>query len=115
MEDKKSLKVNETGEGLKADATKVPPVEYIVYEGAMARNERHVKRLWIALIVLIVTLLLCNGAWLLYFSQYDFANYDYQISTADGGDVDHVAIGNEGDVYNGVSPSDEENTNAQKP
>lgn len=113
MEDKKSLSNNEMGEELKVDATKVPPVEYIVYEGAMARNERHVKRLWIALIVLIVTLLLCNGAWLLYFSQYDFANYDYSLSTEDGGDANF--IGNDGDIYNGVYPSDEENTNAQKP
>jgi len=88
---------------------KVNPVEYVVYEGAMARAERHAKRLWIAIIALIVSLLLCNGAWLLYISQYDFANYDYAVSASDGGDANF--IGNDGDIYNGINPSAEESTN----
>lgn len=35
-------------------------VPYIVYEGDMARSERHIKRVWIALIVVTVSFLVSN-------------------------------------------------------
>lgn len=78
---------------------KVTPVEYVVYEGAMARAERHAKRLWIAIIALIVSLLLCNGAWLLYISQYDFESYTY---SQDGAAVNIMGDSN---TYNGAEES----------
>ena len=41
-------------------------VPYIVHEASMARMERHIKRLWITVIVLIVMLVATNGAWIWY-------------------------------------------------
>lgn len=39
-------------------------VPYIVHEASMARMERHIKRLWITVLVLIVMLVATNGAWI---------------------------------------------------
>lgn len=47
-------------------------VPYIVHESAMARNERHIKRLVIALIVSIVMLVLSNLAWLYMWNSYEY-------------------------------------------
>ena len=41
-------------------------VPYIVHEASMARMERQIKRLWIAVLVLIVMLVATNGAWIWY-------------------------------------------------
>ena len=46
-------------------------VPYIVHESALARMERMVKRLWIAVLVLIFLLVGTNGAWLWYESQFE--------------------------------------------
>lgn len=54
----------------------IADVPYIVFEGELARAERHIKRLWIAIITCIVALVACNGAWLWYISQYDFESYE---------------------------------------
>ena len=45
-------------------------VPYIVHESSMARMERQVKRLWIAVLLLIVLLVGTNAAWLYYDSQF---------------------------------------------
>lgn len=54
--------------------------------------------MWLATIVLFV--------W--YLNQYDFEDYGYQTvveqNTNDGGDANY--IGNDGDIYNGISESD---------
>lgn len=52
-------------------------IPYIVHEAEMARSERNIKRLWIALIIAIVLIFGSNAAWLWYISQYDFESYDY--------------------------------------
>ena len=46
-------------------------VPYIVHEASMSRAERQIKRLWITVLVLIVMLVVTNGAWLLYNSQFE--------------------------------------------
>ena len=46
-------------------------IPFIVYEATMARTERHIKRLWIALIIAVVSIVLCNVSWLIYINQYD--------------------------------------------
>lgn len=61
------------------DETKAPEnVPYIVYESTQARNERHIKRLWVALIVAITAIFACNAIWIWYINQYDFTSYEYQ-------------------------------------
>ena len=72
-------------------------IPYIVYEAETARSERHVKRLWIALIITIILIFTSNAIWVWYISQYDFENYDY---SQDGEGVN--IIGDENGVdYNG--------------
>lgn len=50
------------------------PVPYIVHESAMARNERAVKRLVIALIVAIALIFASNAIWLYAWMQYDYTS-----------------------------------------
>lgn len=77
-------------------------ISYIVFEGEMARAERHIKRLWITVIVLILSIVaLCTG-FLIYLSQYDVVE-SYQVSTDGGGNANY--IGNDGDITNGESNS----------
>lgn len=45
-------------------------VPYIVHEGILARFERVNRRLWKALILLIILLVGSNVAWLIYESQF---------------------------------------------
>ena len=51
--------------------TDVKDVPYIVHEGAMARAERTVKRLWISTILLLIALIATNAAWIWYESQWE--------------------------------------------
>jgi hypothetical protein len=53
---------------------KAQDVPYIVYEGEQARSERHIKRLWIALIIVICALFLSNAVWLWCWMQYDYTS-----------------------------------------
>ena len=50
------------------DKTYVP---YIVYEGEMARQERHIKRLLATLITILVFFFASNMAWLYVWNQYE--------------------------------------------
>lgn len=49
-------------------------VPYIVYEGAMAVSERHIKRLIVALIICIILLFASNVLWLYEWCQYDYVD-----------------------------------------
>lgn len=55
-------------------------VPYIVHEGAMAREERTIKRLRILVIILIACLTVCNVAWLYAWNQYDYEVEDNSLS-----------------------------------
>lgn len=72
-------------------------VPYIVHESAMARSERHIKRLVVSLIISIITLFAANVGWLLFFSQFDFESTE--ISSEGGGNANY--IGEDGNIYNG--------------
>ena len=45
-------------------------IPYFAYEGAMARAERTIKRLWILILVLILCLVGTNAGWIIYESQF---------------------------------------------
>ena len=65
-------------------------VPYIVHESSMARMERQIKRLWIAVLLLIVMLVGTNGAWLWYNSQFETVETvteEYQADASDGGNA----------------------------
>ena len=80
-------------------------VPYIVHESSMARMERQIKRLWIAVIVAVCLLFASNAGWLLVLASYDYASYE--AITDDGGDEN--IIGNDGDIYNGYGEVEETN------
>ena len=72
-------------------------VPYIVFEGEQARNERHIKKLIIALIIAIVVIFASNALWLYFWNQYEYESY----SITSDGDSNANYIGNDGDIYNG--------------
>ena len=81
-------------------------VPYIVHEASMARMERQIKRLWIALIVAVALLFssvaIFTYAWL----QYDYESYEI---TSDG-DSNANYIGQDDNIYNGsIGESEETN------
>ena len=82
-------------------------VPYVVHEATVARQERQIKRMWIALIVAVAMLFASNMGWLIYQSQFDTFSCDY---TQDGNG--NNIIGNDNEVdYNGAEIED---TNTQE-
>lgn len=85
-------------------------VPYVVHEGEMARSERHIKRMWIALIVSVVLIFVSNALWLYAWMQYDYTSEEtvVDVNSADGGNANY--IGNDGDIVNGTNYGNEEET-----
>ena len=77
-------------------------VPYIVYEGEMARQERHVKRLVVMLAVMLVLFFASNMAWLYVWNQYEYVDETIEASQ-DGSGVN--IVGGE-DVNYGSDGSD---------
>ena len=65
-------------------------VPYVVHESAMARAERHSKRLWIVVLVLIGALIGTNLAWIIYESQFEVVEETTTTITQDNNDGDIV-------------------------
>ena len=97
-------------------------VPYIVYESAMARSERHTRRLIVALVIAIVLIVASNMAWLWAWMQYDYTSeettttetttYDY---SQDGEGTNIIGSNNEvGDVAETNDNQNEENSNANQ-
>lgn len=74
-------------------------VPYIVHEAAMARNERNVKRMIVALVTAIALLFASNALWLWAWTCYDYSSEEVIIDSQDGGNSNY--IGNDGDIVNG--------------
>lgn len=81
-------------------------VPYIVHESAMARNERHIRRLVIALIVSIVMIAVTNIAWLWVWNSYEYVGESESVSVEGEGTANY--IGNDGDITNGKDNSNKE-------
>ena len=85
-------------------------VSYLAFESVTARQERTIKRLWILIILLIISLLGTNGAWIYYESQWETVEtsvtQDVNATADDGSDLNLNTVG--GDYYGGES---EGNTN----
>ena len=78
-------------------------ISYFTLEAIMAREERHIKRLTIALVIAIIGIVLCNMAWLYAWTQYDYvAEGDGMKISVDGGDNGNTSyIGTRGMIING--------------
>lgn len=86
-------------------------VPYVVHEAEMVRSERHIKRLWIALIVTICLFFAANAGWLYAWCQYDYESGTYEeisVDAQDGGNANY--IGQDGYIYNGENNSAEDHT-----
>ena len=73
-------------------------IPYIAYEAAMSRFDRLNRRLWIAVILLIVLLVGSNIAWLVYESQFQV--YETSIEATQDGEGVNIVGG--GDVNYGT-------------
>ena len=78
------------------------PVPFYAHEAEVERQERHIKRLWIALIVAILALFLSNAAWLIYEAQFDTVTY-----AQDGEGINNVNYGEQGPLNNGAESQDQ--------
>ncbi len=78
------------------DKTKVESVPYVVHEGAMARQERTIKRLWILCIIIFLAFVISNGAWIWYENQF----MDEVTITQENEDGYNNYIGNDGNITN---------------
>lgn len=88
------------------DNVTVADVPYIVHESALARAERHIKRLWILVLVLILLLAGSNAGWVWYESQFEDVVLTQEAQTDGGGDVSLNGVGS-GEIYfNGEGEAD---------
>lgn len=78
-------------------------VPYVVYESGMSRQERMVKRMFIALIASIIVTLASNLAWMYMWNQYDYAGEDTTIELGTGENGNANYIGNDGEINNGTN------------
>ena len=78
-------------------------VPYIVYEGEQARNERHIRRLVIALVICIILIFASNAIWLYAWCQYDYTSTE--TVDIDSGEGIANYIGRDGDITNGEDQS----------
>lgn len=84
-------------------------VPYVVHEAEVSRQERQIKRMWIALIVLVVALFLTNMAWIRVFNSYDYSSEEVIVDAEDNGNANY--IGQDGNIYNGEDNSAETQEN----
>lgn len=78
-------------------------VPFVVYEAEMDRQERRFRRIIWVVVALIAAIVIMNAAWLYAWMQYDYVSYE--AVTDAGGDAN--VIGNDGDIYNGYSETQE--------
>jgi hypothetical protein len=76
-------------------------VPYVVHEATVARQERQIKRLWIALIVAITMLFASFALFVWYESQFETMTYEQ-----DGEGINNVNYGEQGDLNNGAESED---------
>ena len=92
-------------------------VPYVVHESAMARSERHNKRLWIVILVLIGALIGTNLAWIIYEAQFETVEtiteeYDIE-QDAEGGNNNSIING--GSIVNGEAEDKVQENNNENP
>lgn len=87
----------------------MPPVPFAAHEAEVARQERHIKRMWIALIVAISLMFLTNMMWVGVFNSYDYSSEEIIVDAEDNGNANY--IGQDGNIYNGEDNSAETQEN----
>lgn len=80
----------------------------IAFERMQSKDERNDRWRNIIIILLIILLVVTNGMWLWAWNQYDYVeteDYSIDLDADDGGNANY--IGNDGDIYNGESDSNQ--------
>ena len=94
------------------DKTKVETVPYVVHEGAMARQERTIKRLWILCIIIFIALVGTNAGWIYFESQYEDVSITQDVEQDSGDGGSNLYNGNVvGGDYYGETESQDDNKN----
>ena len=75
----------------------MPSIPFAAHEAEVSRQERQIKRMWIALIVAVAMLFVSNMGWLIYQSQFETITYEQ-----DGEGINNVNYGEQGDLNNGA-------------
>ena len=83
-------------ESCKSKNQQAADVPYIAYEAALTKAEFSFKRLWAAIILLIVLLFGSNAGWLYYESQFEETATTIEAEADDGGN----AVANNNDIVN---------------
>ena len=81
-------------------------VPYIVHEGEMARMERVNNRLWVVVIILIAVVVITNGLWIWYESQWEVVHETTQEVTQDTGNGNGTNNFVGGDYYGEADSKD---------
>ena len=81
-------------------------VPYAAHEIAIATSERHSKRLWIVILVLIVALIGTNLAWIIYNSQVETIE-ESTVVEQENSNGDNNYIGNDGDITYGKTENND--------
>ncbi len=79
-------------------------VPFAAYETALARHDRHVKRLIAVIVIYILLLAFTNAAWLYAWSQYDYVDEMIDLNSNCG---DACYIGHDGDIIHGTGQGTE--------
>lgn len=92
-------------------------VTYAAHEIAIATSERHSKRLWIVILVLIVALIGTNIAWIIHEAQFETVEtiteeYDIEQDAECG---NNNSIINGGSIVNGETEDKVQENNNQNP
>lgn len=77
-------------------------IPYIAFEAEMARHERTIKRLLIALVIAVALIFISNMAWLWFFNQFDYSTDTISQGT-ESGDNSYIGAGASGIINNGES------------
>lgn len=80
---------------------KLTTIPYIAFESAQARNERVIKRLIAALILVIVLLFATNAIWIYEWMSYDYVMEGEEVTVDAGVEGNANYIGNDGSIVNG--------------
>lgn len=80
-------------------------IPYIAYESEMARHERTIKRLLVALVISVVLLFASNVAWLWFFNQFDITGDTVHLDSTEEGNASYMGAGASGVIDNGRSNS----------
>ena len=86
-------------------------VSYLAFESTSARLERINKKLWIAILVLIVALIGTNAGWIYYESSMEEVVVTQEVEAVSDGDSDLNLQTVGGDYYGGESESNTNNQN----